>query len=544
LSINDGTPLRSTPFGRYLLLEEMAKGGMARVYRAVLREASGFEKTVALKRILRELGEDPEFVTRFTDEARIASTLNHSNIVQVFDFGQVDGEYYLAMELVDGPDLGTLIDACRKQEQPIPIPTALFIAAEMARGLGAAHGRKDERGQSTPVVHRDVSPQNLLLSRSGEAKLVDFGIAKAAEQAIRTRTGLVMGKCHYMAPEQATGKTVDSRADIFSAGCVLYQLLTGSPPFSGRQPKEVLRQVISAPIAPPSQRNPDVPPELDEIVGKCLDRDVGARYPDGASMARDLEALLHRITPDFSRDDLAQFIATIVPPKPRPAAREAALTRPVGGAGQPGLVAYEADPALADTVIDNDSEPLNAEGLGEAAEPASPSAITEPDQLPARSPAETLEVPRTPQIEVASSRRLVLALLAAAVILGAGVGLVATWLSSPPAPVPTPERSVLEQEGWRIEVKRLERSPDRELMVLRIALARNDGRVVPGAAGRLSLSSPPDAAPRRPRFWTDEEGELLVAFPLKVKAADRHKLTFAPSAGAPLSLELRERSSR
>jgi eukaryotic-like serine/threonine-protein kinase len=541
--MNNETPLRSTPFGRYLLLEELAQGGMARVYRAVLREASGFEKTVALKRILRELGEDPEFVTRFTDEARIASTLNHSNIVQVFDFGQVDGEYYLAMELVDGPDLGTLIGACRQQEQPIPIPTALFIAAEMARGLGAAHARRDERGQRTPVVHRDVSPQNLLLSRSGEAKLVDFGIAKAAEQAIRTRTGLIMGKCHYMAPEQATGKTVDSRADIFSAGCVLFQLLTGSPPFSGRQPKEVLSQVISAPIAAPSDDNPDVPPELDEIVGRCLDRDVDARYPDGASLARDLETLLHRITPDFSRDDLAQFIATIVPPKPRPDAREAALTRTVDG-GPPALDANEADPALADTVIDEASEPLAAGDPG-AAKPAPSSAKTEPEQLPTRRPAETLEVTRTPQIDAASGdRRIGPVLLAVAVLLGAGVGLVATWLTASPAPDPTPERSVLEQEGWRIEVKKLERSPDRELMVLRIALARRDGRVGENAAGRLSLSSPPDAPPQRPRFWTDEEGELLVAFPLQAKAADRHKLTFAPSAGKPLTLQLRERSTR
>jgi serine/threonine-protein kinase len=308
------SPLRSEAFGRYLLLEEIARGGMAVVYRAVLRErASGFEKRVALKRMLLEVSEDPEFVTRFTDEARIVSTFNHANIAQVFDFGQVHGEYYLTMELIDGPDLGTLLEACALQQQPIPIPTSVYIVASMARGLGAAHTRRDADGRRTPVVHRDVSPHNVLVSRAGAVKVVDFGIAQAAEKALRTRPGMVMGKCRYMAPEQAMGDEVDVRADIFATGSVLFELLAGEPLFGGDRPVEVMKKVVEQPIPAVSAVNRDVPPELDEITAHCLARPKNERYPDGSALARELEALLHRMAPDYSCDDLAAFVQELVP---------------------------------------------------------------------------------------------------------------------------------------------------------------------------------------------------------------------------------------
>jgi tRNA A-37 threonylcarbamoyl transferase component Bud32 len=315
------------PFGRYLLLELLAEGGMAQVYRAVLRETSGFEKQVALKRVRRELGEDPEFVARFVDEARIASTLSHGNVVQVFDFGRTEsGEHFLAMELVDGPDLGTLLAACREAGQPFPIPTATFVIAEVAQGLGAAHRRLP-----SPVVHRDVSPQNVLLSRSGEVKVVDFGIALAAEKALRTRTGLVLGKCRYMAPEQARGEALDARADVFATGAILFELLAGSSLFDGKTPEQVLEQVLAGPIPPLSSRNPEVPPALDEVLARALDRDRDRRPADGAALARELEGLLHRMAPEFTREDLAALIRVTVPPR-RWLAWEAVATSPDGNA--------------------------------------------------------------------------------------------------------------------------------------------------------------------------------------------------------------------
>ena len=305
---------------------------MAVVYRAVLREsAAGFEKHLALKRMLKELSEDPEFITRFTDEARIVSTLNHENIAQVFDFGQVDGEYFLAMELIDGVDLGTLLRACAHRGQKVPVPVAVQIAASVARGLGAAHARMDAHGRNAPVVHRDVSPQNVLVSRTGSVKIVDFGIAQAADKAIRTRPGILMGKFRYMAPEQTAGDNVDVRADIFATGAVLFELLTTRPLFQGDSPAGLLRSVVSQPIEAVSAQNPDVPAELDRIAARCLARPRDERYPDGSALARDLEALLHRMAPDHSCDDLAAFIEALVPrPKPAPRAALAPANDPDG----------------------------------------------------------------------------------------------------------------------------------------------------------------------------------------------------------------------
>lgn len=314
-------------FGRYLLVEELAAGGMGQVYRAMLRGGPGFEKEVALKRVLRELGEDDEFVMRFGDEARIASTLSHGNIVQVFDFGEHEGEFYLAMEFVDGPDLGTLLQAAHQAQQPIPRPAALYIAAEFCRGLAAAHQRRDARGEPTPVVHRDVSPQNVIVSRAGEVKVTDFGIAKAADNALRTKTGMLMGKVRYMAPEQARAEGVDARADVFAAGCVLFEMLAGRPLFDGPTPESVLLAVVQSPIPRVSEVATNVPDGLDAILERALDRDREHRYADGAAFARDLERLLHVVAPAYSRDDLAALVRALVPPALR---AEQLPTREVG----------------------------------------------------------------------------------------------------------------------------------------------------------------------------------------------------------------------
>jgi serine/threonine protein kinase len=313
-------------FGRYLLVELLAQGGMGQVFRAILRGGPGFEKQVALKRILKELCNDSEFVTRFGDEARIASTLSHGNIVQVFDFGEIDGEYYLTMEYIDGPDLGTLLEAAARQGERLPIPVALAVAADICRGLGAAHLRKDQSGRPQPVVHRDISPPNVLISRGGEVKVTDFGIAKAADKAMRTQTGMIMGKCRYMSPEQASGEKVDASTDTFAAGILLFEMLIGRPLFDGDTVEEVLHHVLLSPIPRLLDMRPDAPAELDTILARALDRTIDARYADGTQMARDLERLLHTSAPDYSRDDLVALIERLLPREPNSAQQK---TRPV-----------------------------------------------------------------------------------------------------------------------------------------------------------------------------------------------------------------------
>ncbi|MCB9556092.1 MAG: protein kinase [Deltaproteobacteria bacterium] len=376
-------------FGRYLLKERIAQGGMAQVYRAILASDTGFEKQVALKRIRRDLSDDADFVGRFIDEARIASTLNHANIVQVFDFGQVDGDYFLAMEYVDGCDLGSLLDACAAHRQPLPLPTALYIGACVARGLGAAHQRRNAHGQSCPVVHRDISPQNVLISRLGEVKVADFGIAMAADKEQRTKTGMILGKVRYMAPEQAQGASIDQRVDVFSCGAVLYEMLCGRPAFDGRSPQEILHQVIAGQIPAPSALNPELPPEVDDIVGQAMARQLDRRFADGGQLARELGRLLHVITPEYSAEDLAALVQRTVPATNSPIATAPTLAAPaLGAAAQTGseAITQPASPppervSTADTTVVDQPRSTPSTELGIA-----PSHVPPAAQAPSSSP--------------------------------------------------------------------------------------------------------------------------------------------------------------
>lgn len=316
-------------FGRYHLIEKLAEGGMGYVYLAALRSETGFEKRVALKRVLKEIGQDEEFLGRFFDEAQIASTLSHGNIVQVFDFGEIEGEYFLAMEYVDGPDLQTLLDVARRTRQPIPIPTALYIASELCKGLGAAHQCRDSEGRPTPITHRDISPQNVLLSRSGDVKVTDFGIAKTAEKHMKTKTGMLIGKVRYMSPEQASAQPVDVRTDVFAAGCVLFEMISGRTLFDGQSPEEIIIKVMESPIPKLSDITPLAPQALDPILEKALNRDKDNRYQNGALFGRDLEQLLHSIAPIFSNENLASYVSALCPKISKQSAR---TTKPLKSA--------------------------------------------------------------------------------------------------------------------------------------------------------------------------------------------------------------------
>ena len=233
----------SSDYGEYVLLERVAMGGMAEVFRAKRKGVEGFEKIVAVKRILPHLSNNADFVEMFIAEAKIVASLTHPNIAQIFDLGKIDASYYIAMEFVEGRDLRTILSRAGDRDTHLGIALAAIIAAKVGAALEYAHRHRDEQGKELQIVHRDVSPQNILVSSEGEVKLVDFGIARAATKASHTDSGSLRGKLLYMSPEQAWGKRLDRRSDIFSLGAVFYEVLTGHPLFSGNSEMSVLERV-------------------------------------------------------------------------------------------------------------------------------------------------------------------------------------------------------------------------------------------------------------------------------------------------------------
>ena len=266
-------------FGRYTLLDRIASGGMAEIFRARYSPGPDFSKIVVIKRILPSLADDEEFVTMFRDEARITVQLNHTNIVQVFDFGHIAGSYFLAMEYVRGANLSSVLRRCNPSGRFIPVDLSLLIGREIAKGLAYAHAQRDEAGQPLGIVHRDVSPSNVLISYEGEVKITDFGIAKAASRISGTQQGIVKGKLSYMAPEQIQKGSIDGRADVFALGVLLWECLAGTKLFRGDHVETMREIVFDQPdIDAPSVTNPAVTPDVDEIVAKALTWDRDDRY--------------------------------------------------------------------------------------------------------------------------------------------------------------------------------------------------------------------------------------------------------------------------
>ena len=296
-------------FGQYELLERIASGGMAELFRARRTGVEGFQKIVAIKKILPHIAGNDEFITMFADEAKLAAQLNHPNIVHIYDLGKIEaGGYFIAMEYVEGMDLRTILRSARDSNLPLPVPLAVYVASKVASALDYAHRRRDGRGEELRIVHRDVSPQNILISHEGEIKLCDFGIAKADRKVSKTETGSLKGKLQYMSPEQAWGKSIDLRSDLFSLGCVLHEMLTGERLFRGDSDMTVLELVRKAEVGPPSRVNPDVPAALDAVVIRALAREPEERYTTGAEMLRDLETVLYSYTPAPGGADLAIYV--------------------------------------------------------------------------------------------------------------------------------------------------------------------------------------------------------------------------------------------
>jgi serine/threonine protein kinase len=299
---------RDNHFGPYELLDRVAIGGMAEVFKAKRTGVEGFEKVVALKRILPHLSDNKEFLDMFVDEAKMVAGLAHPSIVQIFDLGRIEKSYYIAMEYVHGRDLRTIMKRAREKGLRMPLDLSLRVVSQVCAALEYAHRKKDEKGRPMQIVHRDVSPQNILISFEGEVKLVDFGIAKAATKASNTDRGALRGKLLYMSPEQAWGRTIDRRSDVFSLGIVLYEMVTETKPFIGAGTEltilELVRQCV---ITPAREINPRVPEALDRVIMKALARDPAERYQDAGQMQRGLERFLRERPPVTARD-LARFL--------------------------------------------------------------------------------------------------------------------------------------------------------------------------------------------------------------------------------------------
>ncbi len=334
--------------GKYQLIRKLAAGGMAEVWLAKVAGPMGFEKEVVVKRILPHLVEDASFLQMFFSEARLAARLNHPHIVQIFDFGESKGTYYLAMEYIDGLNLRALLRRVSALKMALSPVLCARLIATACEGLAFAHElRASETGKPLELIHRDVSLDNIMVSKQGSVKIVDFGIAKAADQSHRTMTGVIKGKLSYMAPEQLLNTPLDLRVDVYSLGIVLYELLTLHKPFDALTEASMAQAILFEPFVPAIQHRPDLPPEMSDILERALAKDREERYPDCRAFHSDLEDYILSTGKKVGEPRIAQFMSKMMevvlpdsaPPPPEPAPprrsaqpppppREAMETRP------------------------------------------------------------------------------------------------------------------------------------------------------------------------------------------------------------------------
>jgi serine/threonine protein kinase len=298
--------------GRYKIVRKVADGGMAEIFLATQLGREGFQKPVILKRIHSTIYADPQFRNMFIDEAHISMGLSHSNIVQILDLGVGNGRYFLVMEVVDGWDLGRVLHRATQAGMPLPRELGLYVVAEVCQALAYAHGKMDTAGERPlGLVHRDVSPQNVLLSEQGEVKLTDFGIAKAMGKREQTGTGIVKGKVAFMSPEQALGKPVDARSDLFAVGTVLYQLMTGLRPFEAPTDLETLLRVQKAEFRPPEVAAPDLPAHVSAIISRAMQLEPELRYQSAEEMLGDIENVLRTVFRPVGQTELKRWLAAL-----------------------------------------------------------------------------------------------------------------------------------------------------------------------------------------------------------------------------------------
>jgi serine/threonine-protein kinase len=353
--------------GRYKIVRKVADGGMAEIFLATQMGREGFQKPVILKRIHTTIYADPQFRNMFIDEAHISMGLSHSNIVQILDLGVGQGRYFLVMEVVDGWDLGRVLHRAAQAGTPLPRELGLYITAEVCRALAYAHGKVDPAdGRPLGIVHRDVSPQNILLSEQGEVKLTDFGIAKAMNKREQTGTGVVKGKVAFMSPEQALGKAVDARSDLFAVGTVLYQLMARVRPFEAPTDLEVLLRVQRADFRPAHETAPDLAPEVSAIISKAMQLEPEMRYQSAEEMLTDIETVLRTVFRPVGQTELKRWLAALGARDGQMAMAKAAHTPMPGRAPGTGEMDGK-DVVLSDSPVDAE-EDTSLASLDEAGE--------------------------------------------------------------------------------------------------------------------------------------------------------------------------------
>lgn len=373
--------------GGWRLVELLGRGGMGEVWRAEREGPGGVRRRAALKRMLTRLRNDGELLQRFMAEARISSRLEHSNIVQVLDFGDKP-EPYLVFEYVEGISASELLQESSRARIKLPAAAAAFVCAEVATGLDYAHRKRDEQGRPLEIVHRDVSPHNVLLSIEGAVKIADFGVARAADNTLRTRAGIQVGKLVYMAPEQAAGGPIDGRADVFSLGIVLWEMLTLQPLFPRDDAATTLQRLQTGDIPAPSKVEPKVPPALDQIVLTALSLYPEQRFASAGAFAQALRGFVHSVAPGFDSSELIRILHKIAPsvswhvqtPPPADSARERAPVAP-----RVASPAMKAMPAVAMPAM------------------AAPGAPPAPAPAPAQPPAAAPAPPPAPAAPMASA---------------------------------------------------------------------------------------------------------------------------------------------
>ncbi|MBI2896335.1 MAG: protein kinase [Deltaproteobacteria bacterium] len=317
-------------WGRYRLGERIGIGGMAEVFRAVSPGAAGFEKPVVIKRILPEYAEDRSFVSMFVNEARIGATLAHPNIVQIYDFGEVDGDYFMAMEYVHGTDVARLLWRLLQRKRTLPQHLVAFVAVDVLRALEFAHNRLGSDGRPSPVIHRDVSPQNILVSLDGLVKLTDFGLARALDHTRLTRPGTLKGKLSYMSPEQAFGRDVDARSDLFSLGIVMYELLVGKSLFRGGSDADTLARVRAAAVPLFERFVPGLSEQFAATLRRALAREPADRFSTAAEFRRSLLEYLRTVDPPVEATTLGALVREVIESTTKPPEATADATE-IGG---------------------------------------------------------------------------------------------------------------------------------------------------------------------------------------------------------------------
>jgi serine/threonine protein kinase len=307
---------------RYHLLEKLESGGMAEVFLGEATSVQGFKKRVAIKRVLPHLASHTNFIGMFLDEARLGARLSHANIVSVFDIGKSDNSFFIVMEFVDGTNLKKIMETLRVKQEPFPLKDVIYIAMEACRGLSYAHELLDDDGNPVDLVHRDVSPPNILISKRGEVKVTDFGLAKARTQLERTDPGVVKGKFSYLSPEVATGQEVDERADIFALGVCIWEMLAGRRLFLGDTDYETVQAVSNADVPSLVGVHPEVDPQFEALVLKALARDPADRFPRARELGDALASYLFHHQMKVTSWDIASLVKAAlerqksVPPQP------------------------------------------------------------------------------------------------------------------------------------------------------------------------------------------------------------------------------------